>query len=398
LQPESEASVRVKLTQKLVEREVRKHRGGPVWLYDEDMPGFVLVIRRTGAGALRATFLLRYGGRGRMRTYTLGRYGELDVQTAREKAELELGKVRDGRDPVEERKTSRKVPTLNEWADEYLKEVELRKRSVREDKRFLGLAKQRWGSRPLNKITTDDVQRWFHSIAESHKISANRALASLRACLQAAWRRDKIPSNPAMKVRPLPESEPRARVLTDEELSRLLKAVKALTDPYHKLAFTLLLSTGARLSEVLKARWDDFDLDGENWRIPSPKAGRPQVVPLPATTVAMLRNTKHKGGLVVPGATLDKPRFDLKKPWDALRVAAEIPDVHIHDIRRDYGLRVSKAAGLHVASKLLRHADVRVTERVYAPLALEDLRKATEQQSGTLAKVLRMKPRKARTA
>ena len=390
--------MRVNLTQKRVDREVRKHRGGPTWIYDEDMPGFVLKIHRTAKGALRATFLLRYGGRGRMRTLTLGRYGELDVQAAREKAELELGKVRAGRDPVEEKRVARHVPTLNEWADEYLTEVELRKKSAREDRRFLGLAKQRWGSKPLNKITTDDVQRWFHSIAESHKITANRALASLRACLQAAWRRDKIPSNPAMKVRPLPESEPRARVLTDEELSRLLKAVKALANPHHRLAFTLLLTTGARLSEVLKARWDDFDLDGGSWRIPSPKAGKPQVVPLPASTVAMLRNTKRKGSLVVPGATPDKPRFDLKKPWDALRLEAKLPDVHVHDLRRDYGLRVSKAAGLHVASKLLRHADVRVTERVYAPLALEDLRKATEQQSGTLAKVLKMKPRKASTA
>ncbi len=390
--------MRVKLTQKVIDHQVRKHTGRPVWLYDETMPGFVLMLRRTARGALRATFLLRYGPRGRMRTITLGRYGELDAETARGLAESALGDVRKGLDPAELRKKSRKVPTLNEWAEEYLKEVELRKKSAREDKRFLALAKQRWGSRPLDKLTTDDVQRWFHSIAEGgHKITANRALASLRACLQAAWRRDKIPSNPAMKVRPLPESEPRARVLSDEELSRLLKAVRALADPYHKLAFTLLLTTGARLSEVLKARWDDFDLDGGNWRIPSPKAGRPQVVPLAATTVAMLRNTPRKGGLVVPGAKPDKPRFDLKKPWDDLREVAELPDVHIHDLRRDYGLRVSKAAGLHVASKLLRHADVRVTERVYAPLGLEELRKATEEQSGTLAKVLRMRKRKART-
>ena len=396
MQPESEGSVRAKLTQKLVEREVRRHRGGPTWIYDEDMPGFVLKLSRTSAGALRATFLLRYGGRGRMRTYTIGRYGEYDVQGAREEAERVLGLYRDGHDPVEERKEARRVPTLTEWADEYLKEVELRKKSHREDKRFLGLAKQRWGSKPLDKITTDAVQRWFNAIAESHKITANRALASLRACLQAAWRRDKITGNPAMKVRPLPENTPRARVLSDAELSRLVKAVRALANPHHRLAFTLLLTTGARLSEVLHAKWEDFDLDAATWRIPSPKAGRPQVVPLAADTVAMLRNTKHRDSLVVPGAVPGKARFDLKKPWDALRVAAKLPDVHVHDLRRDYGLRVSKAAGLHVASKLLRHADVRVTEAVYAPLALEDLRTATEQQAGRLAKVLKMRDRKAR--
>jgi len=40
---------------------------------------------------------------------------------------------------------------------------------------------------------------------------------------------------------------------------------------------------------------------------------------------------------------------------------------------------VSKQAGLHVASKLLRHSDIRVTERVYAPLGIDELRVAMGQ-------------------
>ena len=57
---------------------------------------------------------------------------------------------------------------------------------------------------------------------------------------------------------------------------------------------------------------------------------------------------------------------------------AKLEGVTVHDIRRTFGLDVARMFGLHVASKLLRHADVRVTERVYAPLSTEDLRKATE--------------------
>ncbi len=50
----------------------------------------------------------------------------------------------------------------------------------------------------------------------------------------------------------------------------------------------------------------------------------------------------------------------------------------MHDIRRTFGLEVSRAAGLHVASKLLGHSTVKVTERVYAPLQEKELREAAE--------------------
>ena len=384
--------MRQTLTQKTIDKEIRKHKTGTVFIHDTDVPGFYLRIQRTSKGAIRATFFVRYGGRGRRQTVKLGLYGAgFTADDARKAARPVVGDKDKGLDPAADRKEKRGMATFGEWADEYLKEVKLRKKSHREDERFLKLAKKRWKTRPLDKIKTDDVRKWFQSIAAekrevgkgtgvfvAKKITANRALASLRACLQAAWRNDRMPSNPAMKVRPLPENTPRATTLTDEQLHALVKAVEALPDPHFKLAFTLLLTTGARLSEVLHAKWEDFDLDAANWRIPSPKAGRPQVVPLPAKTVALLRNTEHADMLAVPGAKPGKPRFDLRAPWDTLRAAAAIPGVHIHDLRRDFGLRVSKAAGLHVASKLLRHSDVRVTERVYAPLGLEDLRKATE--------------------
>ena len=88
------------------------------------------------------------------------------------------------------------------------------------------------------------------------------------------------------------------------------------------------------------------------------------------------------------------PRSDLKKPWNQIRKVAELPDVHLHDLRRTFGLRVTRKAGLHVASKLLRHADVRVTEQVYSPLGLAELRKATEVQAKGLAKVFPIGQRK----
>jgi integrase len=205
---------------------------------------------------------------------------------------------------------------------------------------------------------------------------------------------DKVPVNVAMRVRPLPENPPRQRVLDDDELGRALEAVASLTDPYVRLAFILLIETGARLSEVLHARWADIDLEGKLWRLPSPKSGKPQVIPLPDSTCAAIRNVARLGPYVIPGQSGNAPRSDLKRPWNLIRESAELSDCNIHDLRRSFGLRVARAAGLHVASKLLRHSTVRVTESVYAPLGIDELRKASNKAARVVGKVLTMHRKK----
>ena len=208
--------------------------------------------------------------------------------------------------------------------------------------------------------------------------TANRWLASVRSCLQAAWRAGLITDNPAMRVKKYRENEPRSRVLSDAEMKRLAKALGDEPDLFTRAAFYLLIETGARRSEVLHARWSDVDLDGALWRIPSPKSGKPQVVPLANRTVALLSNLPQQGEYIIAGRKANQPRYDLKSSCERLCERAQIDGVTVHDIRRTFGLHAARTAGLHVASKLLRHSDVRITERVYAPLGIDDLRKAME--------------------
>ena len=99
------------------------------------------------------------------------------------------------------------------------------------------------------------------------------------------------------------------------------------------------------------------------------------ILPHVGAVIAATPRLEEKRAYLVPGRNALVPRTDLKKPWAALREAAKIgADVGIHDLRRSYGLRVTLALGIFAASKLLRHSDSRITEKVYAPLAPEDLR------------------------
>jgi integrase len=360
----------------------------------------------------RKKFFMEYGPETRRRRMTIGAYGDLTLDDAKEKASKIQASIIDGDDPLDGRRAKREMPTFGGWADEYLERVKRRKKRPEEDERYLKVAKKKWGRKPLNSISQRDVETAMEATAEEGKdttqgpaarseelkgnTTANRWLASVRACFGAAERAGLLVKNPASAVKLYKEPPPRDRVLTNDEMNAFLGALEKEEDIHTRAAFHLLIETGARRSEVLGAKWDDIDLDDRTWRIPSPKSGNPQIIPLPRTTAAMLKQLPRVGPYLIPGRNPKKPRHDLKGPWNRIKEAAQLGDVTIHDIRRTFGLEVARKQGLHVASRLLRHSDVRITERVYAPLGLEDLKKATDKVSRGRGKVLKFPKTKAK--
>ena len=375
-------------------------------VYDDTLTGFGLLVYKSGKRA----FFVEWGPAKRRRRMVIGAYGVLTVDAARSIAAAKLAEINAGGDPIAERERRARIPTWGEWVETYLAGVRRRKKQPRSDELFLERRSERpkkhgrrvrvdhpaatlaarWYALPVNELSRREVQEGMKLVAERGHTHANRWLASVRACLQEAVRDHVIESNPAMGIRQFREAPPRARVLSDEEFGRTVAAIHAVEDPHVRTALLLLMDTGARKSEVLHARWQDIDLDGGLWRIPSPKSGRPQVTPLTPETVALLRAAEQLGPWLVPGRDPSQPRSDLKDAWAAIRVQACLEGVTIHDLRRTFGLHVARKAGLHIASKLLRHSDIRVTERVYAPLGIDELRTAVADMQGARGKVIEL--------
>lgn len=360
-----------KLTKRLVDATA-PDPARKVKVYDTELRGFGLVVYPSG----RRSFFVEYGAKGRRRRMTIGAHGPLTVEQARTMARAKLGEVATGADPLGERRAADAVPTFEAWKDTHMERVERNRKRPDLVRHYLDRAAERWGRRRLDEITRADVEAELRREAERGHTTANRWLTTVRACLGAALRDGLIPANPAAGIAKYCENPPRDRVLSDDELGRVVDALANEPDLYVRAAIGLMLDTGARRSEVLRARWDDFDLDGGLWRIPSPKAGRPQRVPLTADTVAWLRSVPRLGPWFVPGLNPLRHRVDLKGPWKRIREAAGVCDVTIHDVRRTWGLAVARTAGIHVASKLLRHSDIRMTESTYAPLGIDELRDA----------------------
>lgn len=360
-------------------------------LSDIELRGFVAVKHSDGA----VSFHVEYGPPHRRRRFKVGSWGEFTAKEARERAAARLGDVRDGIDPLDEKKERSEMPTWAEWVETYLEDVSSRKKHPADDRCYLkgnegghrrerkpqeSETYQRWKNKPLDTITTKHVEQMMRWTREHvSPTSANRWYASVRACFAAAWRAGLVEVNPCERVKKYPENPPRTRVLADDELERLYRAVEALELAEERALMRLLLETGCRLGEALRARWEDLDLERRVWVIPSPKAGTPQALPLAPTTAGVLEKLERRSEWVFPGWKKDTHRTSVRNLWNDLRAAAEIPDVNVHDLRRTYGLRVARQAGILAASRLLRHSDVRITSRVYVPLGVEDLRKHADE-------------------
>ena len=95
-----------------------------------------------------------------------------------------------------------------------------------------------------------------------------------------------------------------------------------------KLALELLLLTATRTSEVLKARWQEFDLRGATWAIPADrtKTSREHRVPLSAAAVDVLRRAQTALGLAGPGDLVFPDNRDRRKPItpDGLQASHEV--------------------------------------------------------------------------
>lgn len=395
-----------KLSKLLIDALVVPKDKDRIRVFDTLETGLAVVKFRSG----KVSFQFIYGSRQRRRAYTIGQYGRWTVAQARERAKALAVGYSNGVDPVAEKRAGAedKRLTFRLWVTEYLCTIKETKRSWQRDEVYLRWACERIGSTPLSEVAMADVQRLALRIRDEGtgggtgrtlNATANRFVNALSACFALAVKRDLIPKNPAHGIESFKENPPRQRVLNDDELLRVLKAVAELPDVFARAAMILLLETGCRVSEALKARWADFDLDNGTWNLPWPKSGREgEAIPLASSTVRMLRAlTRQEGSpYVVPGMKPGTHRVELTTQWAAVQKAAGVPDVHLHDLRRTVGLALYRIGGIHLASKVLRHSNISITAKIYAPLSVQELRTAMDKVVETQDNLLKFAAKEAK--
>ena len=112
---------------------------------------------------------------------------------------------------------------------------------------------------------------------------------------------------------------------------------RTIADPFAVAAIRLLLLTGARLREILHAKWDQIDLERGVIFLADSKTGRKPIY-LSAAALAVLSEIPRIEGNphLISGAKDGRPRADLKRPWAATLKAAGLVGVRIHDLRHSF--------------------------------------------------------------
>ena len=175
------------------------------------------------------------------------------------------------------------------------------------------------GARPVASITAKDLTRMAKTVQDRGAVDlAHRVLQMSGQVMRYAVAHDLIERNPATDVKPSDTLKSRRKEnyarLDEKELPELLRRIEAYQGgPYTRLAMQLMALTFVRTTELIAARWEEFDLAAAEWRIPPErmKMKTPHIVPLSPQAVEVLRVLHTLSGgrvLLFPGERdHDKP-------------------------------------------------------------------------------------------
>jgi integrase len=243
------------------------------------------------------------------------------------------------------------------------------------------------GRKKVQDVTRADISRLHHERRDT-PYDANRALAVLSKMFTLAekWGERADGSNPCRHVERYAERK-RERMLSADEFGRLADALKTCAkSPYIVAAIKLLIFTGARLSEILTLEWDWIDFQRGEARLPDSKTGA-KTLHLPAPAMSVLGDLPRVEGnpYVIVGNVAGARLVNLEKPWRAIRKAAGLDDLRLHDLRHAFAsVAASSGMGLPIIGKMLGHTQAATTHR-YAHLASDPVKAAAATVAGKIA-------------
>ena len=384
-----------KITKRLVDAFNATGRLEYVW--DTEVKGFGLVITPAGS----KSFVLNYRNQdNRSRRKTIGKYGHLTVEQARELAKELCYRISKGEDPVQQDELQRTQPTFADVAKKFMEEhsaVRNRPATHQSNRQVLdNILLPHFGRMKIRSIERKDVAD-FLTQNKARPIGANRSLATMSSIMSKAelWGYRDRNTNPCFKAERYPENR-RERFLSKEEFAALDEAMQRaernLTESPHVMAmFRIMMHTGCRPGEARYLKWEYVDFEQKVFRLPkeATKEKRPKTLFITPYLEGVLRGLKRMEGnpyVIVSERNGGRAIADFKKPWDRIKRAAGITsELHLHDLRHSHA-SMANALGysLPMIGALLGHTQAQTTLR-YAHLATDHLRKAAEDISNAIA-------------
>ena len=331
----------------------------------------------------------------RRRDIGLGAFPSVGLAQAREKAADNRTAVAEGRDPLAE-KHSPALPTFREAARAVHAANKPRWRNDKHSASWLQTLERHaipsLGNTPLDRIDRGDVLRVLTPIWTTRPETARRVRQRMRTVFLWGMAHGFMGTNPAGEaidgaLPAMPKVKAHLRALPYQEVGAALEAVESSqASVAAKLCFRFLVLTAARSGEARGATWDEIDLQGQEWRIPSQrmKAGMEHRIPLSSQALHHLREAsalRDESGLVFPSPLKPGSPLSDMTLTKVLRAVGLAERATVHGFRssfKNWTLEQTDTPWA-VSEEALAHFLGNATEQAYARSDLFERRRALMQ-------------------
>ena len=272
------------------------------------------------------------------------------------------------------------------------------------------------GQIQLDKLTTADIQEFYGNLKKNGRLLRTELYGeslsdqtvrgihtTLHAALDKAVEENLIFRNPSNGCK-LPPAKPREmKVLTPEEIQRLL--IQAREDGCYELLL-LELSTGLRRGEICALQWNDLNLKTGALQVerqvhrvrgelvvspPKTKAGRRTVLlPPPVLNVLKVYRTTSTSRWMFPSPVKEDSPMDptaVRKRLSTILKRADCRRLRFHDLRHSFAT-ASLEHGMDVKTlnTIIGHVSSSTTLNIYAHVTDEMQRTAAAKIDRRIAK------------
>ncbi len=249
---------------------------------------------------------MRYRFEGKQKTASIGKYPEVSLAEAREKRDQMRKQVANEIDPVEAKRVSKQVKKFAQKNSfEAVARAWYASWAVARSPRHAEYVLRRLeadvftviGKRPISEVKAPELVAMMKAIEKRGALDiAKRAFQTTGQVFRYAIAHALAERNPTADVKPSDilasrRKENYARV-DAKELANLLRKIEGYQGtPTTRLAIKLLALTFVRTGELIGAKWEEFDLEAAEWRIPAErmKMRTPHIVPLSKQTIQILQ-------------------------------------------------------------------------------------------------------------
>ena len=303
---------------------------------------------------------------------TQKKVGKVAKSVAEEKLDIKRSEVIRG-----EWKPKKVQVSFDKFKEEYLELTRGDKKpksSLRDECSLKHLSKT-FDGKMLSEINPLLIEKYKKTRKEegAEPATINRELGCLRHMFNMAIAWGKAQNYPfgfgKNKVKFLKEPKGKDRILSGEEETRLLEAVRLTTKSQHLEPIIITaLNTGMRKGEILSLKWSNVDFKTGHILVEGTKNGEIRRVPMNQKLTGMLENGKKASSGEYVFSDNGKPYGDVKTGWWSALKRAKIEGLRFHDLRHTFGSRLGMAGvDIRTIQELMGHKDIKMTMRYSHP-------------------------------